>query len=107
MEVKRVLDEAASLKRACDRDLEWCDAVEAELASTRTQVEEMHHRIVNDVHRQSISSLHDYRRRSERRLAARPQKRIIPMEKSFAQSCSKPRPKVVPNELKSFVPSKL
>ena len=50
VEVKRVLDEAASLKRACDRDLEWCDAVEAELASTRTQVEEMNCRIVNDVH---------------------------------------------------------
>ncbi|KAL3809139.1 hypothetical protein ACHAXA_007242 [Cyclostephanos tholiformis] len=39
-EVKRVLDEAASSKGARDRDSERCDAVEAELASARTQVEE-------------------------------------------------------------------
>ena len=39
-EVKRVLDEAASSKGAGDRGSEQCDVVEAELASTLTQVEE-------------------------------------------------------------------
>ena len=35
-EVKRVLDEVASSKGAHDRDLERCDAIKAELASTCT-----------------------------------------------------------------------
>ena len=43
-EVKRVLDEAASSKGACDRGSEWSDVVEAELASTHTQVEEANRR---------------------------------------------------------------
>jgi hypothetical protein len=46
-EVKRVLDEAASSKGARDRDSERCDAVEAELASARTQVEEANRRNKN------------------------------------------------------------
>jgi hypothetical protein len=43
-EMKRVLDEVVSLKGARDQDSERCDAVETELASTRTQVEEANHR---------------------------------------------------------------
>ncbi len=43
-EMKRVLDEVASLKGARDQDLERSDAVEAMLASTCTLVEEANHR---------------------------------------------------------------
>jgi hypothetical protein len=47
VEMKRVLDEVASLKGARDQDSERWVAVEAELASTRTQVEEANRRTEN------------------------------------------------------------
>ena len=47
VEMKRVLDEVASLKGARDQDSERWVAVKAELASTRTQVEEANRRTEN------------------------------------------------------------